>query len=524
MRSSRHVLTLLAAATVVVAVLSVPASACGGLFCSSLSQLPVDQSAEQIVFIVGGEEITAHVQILYTGEAEDFAWVVPAPPTVTVEDSDAQSFVDFEATTSPTLSAPIDPCAFATSGDSSAFACGGSDSSPTAGFAVAEENGVIVFDRGETDTYTYEVVGADDSAVLVEWLRSRDYNIGDNMIPAMQAYLTAEFAFVALKLLADQSADAIKPIALTFPGTMPMVPLQLTAVAAQPRMGVEIAILASGPYRPVDQAMIDIDADDLSWRVDDSGAAESNYPAWVARQVDEADGALFVREYARSLDGWEVPEIFQDGQFHVTRLYTRLNPEQMTFDPMFEPDTGGGDTLLNHAAPVDHAPVLSCGSPTGDDAPPCAFTYCGQNARCVEVADRAHCECPDGQVSQAFAGPLGRELTCVPETNPLAVESPPDAVCPAGSCVEGTCTLKGGFPVCRCPTGYAARVEGTGLLCGIAPPATAAVSPGAGAKAGPRRDPNAPDPSQSRYAGGTLGYLLLLGAAAGVVARRRRRD
>ncbi len=60
-----------------------PALACGGMFCDAVQ--PVDQSAERIVFAWAEDDecpdgvITVEVQISYTGDADDFAWVVPVP-------------------------------------------------------------------------------------------------------------------------------------------------------------------------------------------------------------------------------------------------------------------------------------------------------------------------------------------------------------------------------------------------------------------------------------------------------------
>src|SRR6266404_5533689 len=51
-----------------------PARACGGFFCS---QVPIDQSGEQIIFSVQPNHVTAYIQISYAGAAKDFAWVVP---------------------------------------------------------------------------------------------------------------------------------------------------------------------------------------------------------------------------------------------------------------------------------------------------------------------------------------------------------------------------------------------------------------------------------------------------------------
>ena len=64
-----------------------PARACGGLFCGGpppdpFAPLPVAQSGENIVFAVdkdpstGQKTVTAYIQILYSGTASDFSWVL----------------------------------------------------------------------------------------------------------------------------------------------------------------------------------------------------------------------------------------------------------------------------------------------------------------------------------------------------------------------------------------------------------------------------------------------------------------
>src|SRR4030095_8360897 len=73
------------------------ASACGGLFCNApppdpFAPLPVAQNGENVVFSItkdpagGAPTLEAHIQILYTGDAAKFSWVVPVdtPPELSV--------------------------------------------------------------------------------------------------------------------------------------------------------------------------------------------------------------------------------------------------------------------------------------------------------------------------------------------------------------------------------------------------------------------------------------------------------
>src|SRR5262245_3969223 len=69
------------------------AHACGGFFCNRPppdGSLPIAQAAENVLFVMDsdqtGARVEAHIQILYTGPASSFSWIVPvtAVPTVDV--------------------------------------------------------------------------------------------------------------------------------------------------------------------------------------------------------------------------------------------------------------------------------------------------------------------------------------------------------------------------------------------------------------------------------------------------------
>src|SRR5262245_11554659 len=87
-------------------ILTQPALACGGLFCQNV---PVDQAAERIIFTVDPGEISAYVQINYTGSAPNFAWVVPVPSVPEVDVAEMSSFTELQAATEPVFMLPPRP-------------------------------------------------------------------------------------------------------------------------------------------------------------------------------------------------------------------------------------------------------------------------------------------------------------------------------------------------------------------------------------------------------------------------------
>ena len=69
------------------------ARACGGTFCDNGPQaMPVDQSGENVLFVMDGKTVEAHVQIQYEGAAERFAWIVPMPKVPDVQVGSALLF------------------------------------------------------------------------------------------------------------------------------------------------------------------------------------------------------------------------------------------------------------------------------------------------------------------------------------------------------------------------------------------------------------------------------------------------
>ena len=64
------------------------------------------------------------------------------------------------------------------------------------------------------------------------------------MEPLIDLYVEEEFVFLAMKLRPDKGAQDVEPVKVTYPSERPMIPLRLTAVAANPDMAVMVWIYA----------------------------------------------------------------------------------------------------------------------------------------------------------------------------------------------------------------------------------------------------------------------------------------
>lgn len=302
-----------------------PALACGGLFCQNI---PVDQSAERIIFTVDSGVISAYVQINYTGSAPDFAWVVPVPGVPEVDVAEIESFTELQVATDPVFMLPPMPdCMF--------------ERMPVMSEAAAPAAGdVTVYSSGEAGPYAYDVVGTEtgDANALIDWLNENSYRITPEMEPLVQVYVEEGMVFLAMKLQPDQGVQDIQPVKMTYQSQRPMIPLRLTAVAANPNMGVYTWIFGRAQAEPQNYAKLDISDDDLS--VNSPFGGGTNYLQLVANEIDRFEGKAFVTEYAQPTSQLNVTDPLlrelRQRYPYVTRLYGQISPEEMTVDPVFD--------------------------------------------------------------------------------------------------------------------------------------------------------------------------------------------
>ena len=324
----RWAVGLLAVLAAIVAVLAStqPAWACGGFFCTTT---PVDQNAERIIFTQNGDgTVSAYVQIEYTGSAPDFSWILPLPEAIDAEavqvPEDAMAaFTELEVATDPVFVPPDLPeCVLR---------------EPEVLVERVMAQPVQVFASGEVGPYGFDVVGTEDPDALVTWLRENSYLVTEAMEPLIDLYVEEEFVFLAMKLRPDKGAQDVEPVKVTYPSERPMIPLRLTAVAANPDMAVMVWIYADRQAVPMNYAKMSIANDELTF----FGWGQGNdYRRLMGTKADEYGGQAFITEYAAPTSELRVthPLLQQLAQrfAYVTRLNTVISPEEMTVDPVFD--------------------------------------------------------------------------------------------------------------------------------------------------------------------------------------------
>ena len=468
--------------------------ACGGFFCSST---PVDQEAERIIFVQEDEQhVRSIVEIQYQGDPDAFAWVVPVPSVPELDTFYASAFNALDLATQPQFVLPPE--------------CQQLNDFASAGGAVDEDGEapppgeVTVLDRKVVGPFDTATIESQDPRALIEWLRTNGFRIPEAMEPFIALYTAEGMKFVAMKLLPGEGTDSIKPISMRYASSNPAVPLRLTSIAALLEMGVKIWILGDGRFGPQNVPAVDIADNELRF---DLWTYQSNYVPLVARKVDALRGPAFVTELATGTEAlaaqvrdgfvpdWAEQEV-RDGQAalaelltdhpYLTRLYTRVSPEEMFIDPVFG-RVPGGDVSNVHTlvqSSVDHcndngggANPAGAGGAEGDaaaDERACEFAACGASGRCAVVADAVSqqealgCACAEGTLGRAVfdsTAPLGVRVACGDARMNFTAVDPEGTTggaevflnpCAGFSCGDhGECVSLNGNASCRCETGFA---------------------------------------------------------------------
>lgn len=272
------------------------ADACGGTFCDTGPQVMlVEQTAENVLFVMDGNRVEAHIQILYDPEteAQQFAWVVPLTAIPDFAVGSDPLFEELLANSAPALSlTTTNSCEPDDGGDKFDIGGGGSfiaepDSMPPPPPEILKEQTVGAFD--------ITVLEGVSASGVMSWLAQNGYAQPNQALPILAEYIEEGFLFAAFKLTNNADVSDIHPVVLSYEGMEPCVPLRLTQIAAADDMEVRVFFLGDGRVVPGNYAHVELNDLMLDWFDPDDA-----YKDLVTLAVDGpgADGHGFVTEYA----------------------------------------------------------------------------------------------------------------------------------------------------------------------------------------------------------------------------------
>jgi hypothetical protein len=284
-----------------------PAHACGGFFCTTF---PISQVSERILFVQGSGTVTTHVQIQYSGRPEDFAWILPVPTLPELTVSHNELFRQLELSTQPSFVLDFE-------GEENCFFF-----PPFIRFtdAVAEAGGVEIVAEEQVGPFDTVIITGDDPQAVANWLQENGYLLDGIGIDLLAPYVNNGFHFVALKLAPNKDVGDLQPIALSYAADRPGIPIQLTAIATEPDLGVIAWVLAENRAIPENYLHVEINEAKIDWL---NGG--QNYQALVAEAANEAGGNAFTTDYAGSSDIM-ADRVYRAGQYDLDRLRATTDP------------------------------------------------------------------------------------------------------------------------------------------------------------------------------------------------------
>lgn len=274
------------------------ADACG-CFAPPNPTVPVVQAGERILFAVKNGQVTAHVQVVYSGaNASEFGWLLPMPAVPTLELGSDELFVQLTSTTQPRyqLDTTFDPGCFSASagtGGGTAFGNAGGGASAS-GFQDAGAGPPVLVVQDSVGPYDYAVLRADSKTDMLDWLRTNRFFVPAGTEAAVDPYIRPGGFFLALKLRAGNTTGDLQPVVLRYQSDVGSIPITLTGVGATPNMGVQVWMLGNGRAIPRNYHHTVLNDARIDWQ-----GGGRNYNDVVIAAVSEApDRHSFVTEYA----------------------------------------------------------------------------------------------------------------------------------------------------------------------------------------------------------------------------------
>jgi MYXO-CTERM domain-containing protein len=259
----------------------------------------VNQAAERIIFAQDGNTVHAVIEIQYEGPSESFAWVLPVPggEPVDVGVSSKQALDALQLASNPqyNLTTVFENCGAGVD-TGSAVSGPAATATPTSPGAVPPPAEVQVVAAGRVGPYDYVQLALDDSLpnpadVALEWLSENGYDVSNVGGDILGSYLEAGLDLIAFRLTKGNNTGSIRPIALSWKGDKPVIPIRPTAVAANDDMGVLVWVLGDDRAIPENYLHLELNEAKINWF-----NPGPTYGDVVSAAADEAGSFGFVTE------------------------------------------------------------------------------------------------------------------------------------------------------------------------------------------------------------------------------------
>jgi hypothetical protein len=273
-----------------------PARACGGCFAPPRQVTVVTD--HRMAFSMSPQQTVLWDQIEYSGEPQDFAWVLPVMPGAQVQLSHDEFFAALDAVSDPIITGPSPQCGQRGGGGCGASAFGGGASSELSA-GPGGGGGVQVVSQSVIGPYDTVTLHSTDPNALYDWLQANQYDLPDSIRPTVDAYVAGGFDFIALRLAPGQGVKAMLPVRVVSPGAALSLPLRMVAAGVGAQVGVTLYVLGEGRYEAQNFPNATFDDSKLVWL---HAQNISNYQPLSQTIMQGGGGRTWLTEYSGRAD------------------------------------------------------------------------------------------------------------------------------------------------------------------------------------------------------------------------------
>lgn len=339
------------------------------------------ESPNQRAIIIHNENVeTLILQVKYSGDVKNFAWVIPLPAlpkndfVETVDDSIFRLLHDY---TQPKLYRETNSVLGAKGGR-------GYSNDELDEFIETE---VKVWNRLNVGPYEVAILSGTSSQLLTEWLSTNQFHIPDDAEEIIDFYIQKKWYFVAFRVDVQTQNDqknstyqaGLPCVKITFPTENPLFPLRISELSSAQNNEIELYVVAKHRMISNNYWTIQLDQNEVEKKLNDQvrtqidqttgisyfckdvvAPSETNikfdYEKIFWEEVKSFSQPTLFVEYANDLywynepmkgsfegyfNEYFPPDSLERSKFWITRIRTILHPNQMKDDVIFIQDPDG---------------------------------------------------------------------------------------------------------------------------------------------------------------------------------------
>jgi hypothetical protein len=315
------------------------AAACGGFFVpdSEVDTAVVDSNDQRVLYAIDEGRIRQFVQVEYSGEASELAWIYPVAGNPTVAEGPDDLFQRADSISRPTFTV-FTPGYDGGDGGGVSFGCAGDmGATNDRGDSTIDEQVVDVWSSGQVGMFDYVVVSSESVDPLLGWLEENGFAVPDEADPIISHYVGAGWFFVAMKISADQAESArtsTTTIVFDYEADEARFPLHMASLSSADGVSVLLYVIASTSYDTQGMGTTLVDMTRLAA----TSGSSTNYETLFLDAVGRGTQRSFVSESVVSAEPLLADALpGASGTFVLTRLRTQIDLQQMSGDVSLVP-------------------------------------------------------------------------------------------------------------------------------------------------------------------------------------------